>query len=119
MIVTRTAREPMSQRYKVIVNVPLTHADIVRKALGDAGAGRVARYSHCSFSVRGTGRFTPLAGANPHIGEIGRPETVEEEQIQVDVMRDDMRAVISALKESHPYEEPGYEIYAMEDAEFF
>ena len=98
-------------RYKLVVNVPVSHADAVRKAMGEAGAGRVERYSNCSFSIRGTGRFTPEEGASPHIGRIGLPETVEEEQIQVDVMKDDMKTVLSAMIAAHPYEEIGYEIY--------
>lgn len=102
-------------RFKLVVNVPLSHADAVRKALGDAGAGRIGNYSHCSFSTRGTGRFTPQAGASPHIGTIGHTETVEEEQIQVDVRQADMTAVLQALKQAHPYEEIGYEIYRLED----
>ena len=105
----------MGARYKLIVNVPLSHADAVRKALGDAGAGRVGTYSHCSFSVRGQGRFTPLDGANPHIGSIGTPEVVEEEQIQVDVNDEDIKPVLAALKAAHPYEEIGYEIYRLAD----
>lgn len=105
----------MPGRLKLVVNVPLTHADALRKALGDAGAGRVEKYSHCSFSLRGTGRFTPLQGANPHIGKINQPEAVEEEQIQVDVMEADIKAVITALKAAHPYEEIGYEVYRLED----
>lgn len=98
-------------RYKLVVNVPMTHADAVRQAIGDAGGGRVDKYSHCSFSIRGTGRFTPQAGANPHIGRIGLPETVEEEQIQADVMKEDMKSVLAAMIAAHPYEEIGYEIY--------
>ena len=105
----------MVARYKLVVNVPLTHADAVRNALGDAGAGRVGTYSHCSFSVRGQGRFTPLAGANPHIGAIGTPEVVDEEQIQVDVADADIKPVLAALKAAHPYEEIGYEIYRLVD----
>lgn len=105
----------MVARYKLVVNVPLTHADAVRKALGDAGTGRVGTYSHCSFSVRGQGRFTPLVGANPHIGQIGTPEVVEEEQIQVDVNDADIKPVLTALKAAHPYEEIGYEIYRLLD----
>ena len=101
----------MSARYKLVFNVPLTHADAVRKAVGDAGAGRVGNYGHCSFSVLGTGRFTPLEGADPHIGAVGKPEVVDEEQVQVDVNEGDLRAVLAALKGAHPYEEIGYELY--------
>lgn len=101
----------MTQRYKLIVNVPATHADDVRRAIGAAGAGRIPLYEFTSFSISGLGRFTPRAGANPHIGEIGRAETVEEEQIQVDVMEPDVHNVIAALNAAHPYEEIGYELY--------
>lgn len=109
----------MSARYKLIVNVPLSHADALRDALGKAGAGRIGNYSHCSFSIRGTGRFLPSDQANPHIGKSGQLETVEEEQIQVDVLHEDMKTVLQALKETHPYEEPGYEIYLMVDEATF
>lgn len=53
----------MNTRVKVIVTVPVAHADAVRKALGDAGAGVFGNYKHCSFSVVGTGRFLPTQGA--------------------------------------------------------
>lgn len=109
----------MSTRYKLIVNVPSNHADALRKALGDAGAGRIGNYSYCSFSVKGTGRFLPGTGANPYVGKAGEPEKVEEEQIQVDVLHKDMKAVLEALKTIHPYEEPGYEIYQMTDESTF
>jgi hypothetical protein len=65
-------------RYKLVVTVPLTHADQVRAAIGDAGGGKIGEYSHCSFSSRGEGRFIPLDGAYPHIGSVGAPEIVEE-----------------------------------------
>ena len=84
-------------------------------ALGNAGAGRVGNYSHCSFSVRGTGRFTPLTGATPHIGSVGTPEQVEEEQVQVDVDEADLEQVLAALRAAHPYEEIGYDIYERVD----
>lgn len=105
----------MSKIYKLLVNVPLSHADTLRQALGDAGAGQVGNYSHCSFSVRGTGRFLPNAAANPHIGSAGHLETVEEEQIQVDVREDLLKPVLAAMRKAHPYEEIGFEVYEQVD----
>lgn len=105
----------MAKIYKLLVNTPLSHAEAVRKAMGDAGAGQVGHYSHCSFSVRGTGRFLPHAGATPHIGQIGQLESVEEEQIQVDVPAGKLQSVIAAMKSAHPYEEIGFEIYEQVD----
>ena len=66
---------------KITVGVPETHAEIIRGALGKAGAGKVGNYDFCSFSVKGVGRFRPLKGADPAIGQIGKLEEVAEEQI--------------------------------------
>ena len=99
----------------MIFNVPVSYADIVRKAVGDAGAGQVGNYTHCSFTIRGTGRFLPNDNANPHIGKVGQYEEVEEDQIQVDVRQDKMQEVIDALLKTHPYEEVGFEIYEQLD----
>lgn len=93
------------------VYVPLTHADAVRKAMGDAGAGKIGNYSHCSGSVRVSGRFIPLEGANPTIGHVGEPEVVEEEMIQTVCHKDVVEKVMKAVHEAHPYEEPAIDIF--------
>ena len=102
-----------SQNVKIVVYVPVTHADAVRKAMGDAGAGKVGHYSFCSFSSRGTGRFLPLDGAHPAIGKVGKLESVEEEKIEMICKSDLVEAVISAMKVVHPYEEVAYEISSL------
>lgn len=109
----------MSQRYKLIVNVPLTHADAVREAMAAAGAGHYGAYSHCSFSMRGVGRFMPGADSHPFLGERGKLEVVEEEQIQVDVQHENMKAVLAAMKAAHPYEVIGHEIHQLVDEGIF
>ena len=68
----------MTTRYKIVVFVPISHADQVREAMGNAGAGNIGNYSHCFFSSKGHGSFVPLKGSNPTIGEIGKSEKVEE-----------------------------------------
>jgi hypothetical protein len=105
----------MNPRYKLVVNVPLSHTDKVREAIGQAGGGKLGNYSFCSFSIRGTGRFKPGAGANPAIGEVGKLEEVEEERIEVVLGADLLDAVIAAMKQVHPYEEVAYEVYVLED----
>jgi hypothetical protein len=101
----------MGKLYKLFVNVPVSHADAVRAALGQAGAGRLGEYHSCSFSVRGIGRFVPGEKASPYIGKAGQPEAVEEEQIQVTVMEEDMQAVLQAARKAHPYEEVGFDVF--------
>ena len=102
--------------YKVAVYVPITHSEQLRQAMGDAGAGHIGAYSHCSFSVAGEGRFLPLEGTNPFIGQVGAIETVPEERVETVVPKKLLGQVLAAMKEVHPYEEIAYDIVALENA---
>ena len=104
-------------RVKVVTFAPVENADEVRRALGEAGAGKIGEYSFCSYSVVGKGRFVPGANASPHIGEPGKPEVVKEERIEVVCEREDARSVIAAMKRAHPYEEVAFDIYSLLDEE--
>lgn len=101
------------EQVKIVVFVPKTHTDIVRKAIGDAGAGKIENYSHCSYSVDGVGRYKPLEGARPFIGKVGEFEEVEEERIECVCDKDKAKEVISAIKKVHPYEEIALDIYPL------
>jgi len=98
-------------KYKLVVYVPLTHADAVREAIGVTGGGRLGNYSSCSFSTRGTGRFKPETGAQPHIGKVGKFEEVEEERIEITIDEAVVGNVVAAMKRVHPYEEVAYDLY--------
>ena len=106
---------PTPTTFKLIVTVPLTHGTIVREAIGNAGGGRLGKYSFCSFSTRGVGRFKPEAGAQPHIGKVGKIEEVEEERIEVTCDGALVKDVIAAIKKVHPYEEVALDVYRLED----
>ena len=104
----------MALRYKLVVFVPLTHTDIVRQAIGEAGGGKLGKYAFCSFSSRGVGRFLPEEGASPAIGSVGEFEQVEEERIEVTCNVDVVGNVLAAMKRVHPYEEIAYDLYPLE-----
>lgn len=99
---------------KIVVTVPVKDADKVRLAIGEAGGGKVGKYSFCSFSTRGVGRFIPGEGAHPAIGEVGNPEEVEEERIEVTCDDTLVANVVSAIRTAHPYEEPVIDIYSLD-----
>ncbi|HYE96749.1 MAG TPA: Nif3-like dinuclear metal center hexameric protein [Rubricoccaceae bacterium] len=102
---------------KLVTFVPATHAEAVRRALADAGAGRIGAYEGCTFEVTGTGRFRPTDAARPFIGEAGGPEeTVEEVRLEMEVMKWDVARAVAALKAAHPYEEVAYDLYPVEQA---
>lgn len=103
----------MRKIVKLVVFVPKSHTDIVRQAMGDAGAGKIGLYSHCSYSVNGVGRYKPLEGAKPAIGEVGKFEEVEEERIECVCDRDKAKTVIEAIRKVHPYQEVAFDIYPL------
>jgi len=102
------------KKYKIVVYVPESHGDILREALGNAGAGKIGNYSFCTFTSKGTGRFKPGVGANPTVGEVGNIEAVEEERIETVCSEDKLSDVLSAIKAVHPYEEPATDVYLLE-----
>jgi len=104
----------MNDIVKIVIFVPTSHSDIVRDALGNAGAGQIGNYSHCSFSTKGFGRFIPTIGANPKIGELNKLEQVEEERIETICSKEMLKSVIDAVKKVHPYEEVAIDIYSLE-----
>ncbi|WP_409270682.1 Nif3-like dinuclear metal center hexameric protein [Neobacillus sp. SCS-31] len=103
------------QLKKIVVFVPHEHAGQVMEAMGNAGAGAIGNYSHCSFSTGGTGRFLPGEGTNPFIGSEGKVEEVEEVRIETIVPERLAKKVVSAMTKAHPYEEPAYDIYPLEN----
>ncbi len=104
-----------SQNVKIVVTVPETHTDIVRNAMGLAGAGKIGNYSFCTFSSKGIGRFRPETGANPHVGQVGKLEEVSEERIETICSRENLQKVIEAIKKAHPYDEVALDIYPLEN----
>ena len=106
----------MNENVKLVVFVPVSHTNIVRKTLGESGAGKIGNYDFCSFSSRGVGRFRGNEKTNPAIGKLGEYESVEEERIEVVVPREIVKKVVEKMKLVHPYEEVVYDVYPLENA---
>lgn len=100
---------------KLVVYVPTTHAESLREAFGGAGIGAYHDYDYTSFSSHGTGRFRPLEKAQPAIGENNELTSVEEEKIEVMFLPQEYPTVLSIINEYHPYEEPMFDIFPLEN----
>jgi len=98
---------------KLVVFVPHPDADRLLDALAAAGAGRLGDYSRCAYLLDGTGTFRPEPGARPAIGSVGRVETVDEVRLEMVLPRRLRPAVVRALLDVHPYEEPAYDLYEL------
>ena len=101
--------------YKICVFVPENAAEQVKQAMFAAGAGRIGAYDSCCWQTLGQGQFRPLEGSSPHIGEQGNVETVAE--LRIEMVCDDalIKDTVRAMINSHPYEEPAYDVWRLED----
>ena len=115
-LINRSVLQPKGQLLrKLSTFIPANHAEKVKQALFDAGAGNIGNYSECSFSVAGEGTFKALDKANPFVGKKGNRHTEPEIKVEVIFPAYLQHNVIKALKESHPYEEVAYDIVALEN----
>ncbi|MDI9777943.1 MULTISPECIES: NGG1p interacting factor NIF3 [Pseudomonas] len=102
--------------YKLAFFVPASHVEAVKAAVFAAGGGRIGDYDHCAWQTLGQGQFRPLDGSQPFLGQTGQVEVVEEWKVELVVADDLIPQVVTALKQSHPYETPAYEVWRL--AEF-
>lgn len=98
---------------KLYTFVPTDHAEEVRNALFNAGAGNVGNYSECSFNAEGTGTFKAGENTNPFVGEQGIRHEEKEIKMEVTFSSYLKQNIIAALFTSHPYEEVAYDIVAL------
>jgi dinuclear metal center YbgI/SA1388 family protein len=102
--------ETNTTQCKLVTFVPKEHLETVSQALFAAGAGRIGNYSACSFQLPGTGTFFGEEGTDPAVGQQGKLERVEEIRLETVVPLASIEAVVRALKQSHPYEEPAFDL---------
>jgi len=100
---------------KLAVYVPEAHAEEVRTALFNAGAGKVGNYGSCSFNSSGEGTFYGDESTNPFIGTPGELCTQKEIKIETIFPGFLQSKIISAMLAAHPYEEVAYDILPVEN----
>jgi dinuclear metal center YbgI/SA1388 family protein len=101
---------------KLVTFVPPDHVGAVSQALFAAGAGHIGNYSSCSFRAPGTGTFLGEQGANPVVGQPGRLEEAAELRLETLVQPQDVANVVRALRATHPYEEPAFDLVPLAPA---
>ena len=94
--------------YKLDFLVPLDVCEKVKKAVFDAGAGRVGHYDQCGWQTYGSGQFRPQDGSDPHVGQKGVTTRCPEIKVECVVEDDKIKEVVDALLAAHPYESVAY-----------
>jgi len=98
---------------KLVTFCPKDHAEKVRNALFDAGAGHIGNYDGCSYNLDGQGTFRAGEGADPYVGEPGKLHFEDEVRIETIYPEYLEKNIIEKMLGSHPYEEVAYDIYPL------
>jgi dinuclear metal center YbgI/SA1388 family protein len=98
---------------KLVTYVPESHHEKVLEALFENGAGKIGNYDSCSFNIEGTGTFRGNETSSPFIGKPGELSREKEIRIETIFNVNDEKRLLSALRNSHPYEEIAFDIYAL------
>lgn len=101
--------------YKMVFFVPETHLEQVKTAVFAAGAGHIGNYDQCCWQVAGQGQFRALAGAKPFLGQQGLLESLIEYRVEMVCTDECIAAAVAALRLTHPYEEPAFDVWRLAD----
>jgi dinuclear metal center YbgI/SA1388 family protein len=99
---------------KIVVFVPDKDLARVSDAMFAAGAGHIGQYRECSFRLSGTGTFFGSDDTNPTVGQKGRREEVAEWRLEMVCPQEELAPVLTALSQSHSYEEPAFDVYPLQ-----
>ncbi len=99
-----------NNQVKVVVFIPEDNLEKVSEAIYNAGGGIIGEYKKCSFISNGTGTFEGSVNSNPAIGTCNNFERVKEVRFEVLVNSWMLNNVVNAIKKTHPYEEPAFDI---------
>lgn len=104
--------------YKLCFFVPESHMEAVKEAVFAAGGGRIGAYDSCCWQSLGEGQYRPLEGSQPFLGQADRLERVAEWKVEMVVADEKIHDAVKALKKSHPYEAPAYDVWRLSDMVF-
>lgn len=95
---------------KIEVYIPEQGVQLLHDALNQIGILTIGNYDYCLAMTKVKGYFRPLKGANPHIGDVGTIEEVDEIKCEFRCPYNLLNETIQVIKQVHPYEEPVYHI---------
>ncbi len=99
--------------FKIAVNLPPEFLERMMAAIDDSMDPLYPGYDHTFnyWPVKGTWR--PLEGSDPYIGTVGKIEVADEVRLEFAVREKDLKSVLRAIRDAHPYEEPAIDVIPM------
>ena len=112
---THILKPAKSKLHKLVVFAPSDYSGKIRNAIFNAGAGQIGNYDSCSFNSSGTGTFKAGENTNPFVGDKNVLHNEPEVKIETVVPSHLVNRAVKALIAAHPYEEPAYDIYPIDN----
>ena len=75
----------------------------------------IGNYDSCSYNLKGEGTFRAKEGTHPFCGTIGELHHENEVRIETILPVYKKAEVIKALLSVHPYEEPAFDLYPLQN----
>ena len=91
---------------KLEIFIPETHLAILQETLQHLDAGHIGNYDSCLSYSHVISTWRPLNGSHPYSGNLGNVSEEHELKVEVTCRISELEAVIQAVKNIHPYEEP-------------
>lgn len=88
--------------------VPEDHAESVKNALFNCGAGKIGNYQECCWQTLGQGQFRPTEGSEPFLGETNQITRVPELKVEMVIDDAHVNEIKQTLLQTHPYEKVAY-----------
>ena len=104
-----------SNQYKVVVFIPERSVEKLSEKIFENNNGIIGDYENCSFRSKGTGTFKGNKETQPYIGSKGNFEKVNEIRLEFIVNKWKLNSVMSIIKKHHPYDEPAFDVYPIEN----
>lgn len=101
--------------FKFAIYTPTDYEEKVRNTICLSGGGQWKDYSCCTFKTKGTGTFKPGENSKPFIGKKGSLSFADESRIECIISSEKLKNLIKNVLEVHPYEEPAYDIFPLEN----
>lgn len=92
------------KEYKIEVFVPADARDAVIRAIRELKVGRVGLYYNCMSETEVYSSWAADDNASPFLGNAGECFEVREIKIETRCRKEELEAIVAAIKSAHPYE---------------
>ncbi len=104
--------------YKIQVYLPPESLRKIRKAVEQAGGGKIGNYEGCMSWWKVRSSWVTMDGAHPYHGEVGERTEAEEYILQCRVDEAHIEPVVRAIKKAHAYDEPVVDVVRLDEKSF-